>query len=95
MTILPTQLDVFHRPNLPAFDGLPNRDQAFCSALRVARTLGDVYTTEGLNLEEVSLAHTVESLLYTIPLKCEAALGAYPTDCQGHSAPLTNPCWST
>ena len=78
--ILPSQPDIFCRPDLPAFDGLPNQDQAFCSALRVARTLGDVYTTEGLDLEEVSLAHTMESLLYTIPQKCEAALGAHPTD---------------
>ena len=80
MTILPSQPDVFRHPNLPAFDGLPNRDRAFCNALRVVRTLGDVYATEGLDLEEVGLSHTMESLLYTIPLKCEAALGAHPTD---------------
>ena len=80
MTILPQQPDVFHCPDLPAFDGLPNRDWAFCSTLRVARTLGDVYTTEGLNLEEVGLSHTMENPLYTIPLKCEAALGVHPTN---------------
>ena len=80
MTILPQQPEVFRCPDLSAFDGLPNRDRAFCSALRVTRTLGDVYTTEGLDLEEVGLSHTMESLLYTIPLKCEAALGVHPTD---------------
>ena len=48
--------------------------------LRVAHTLGDVYTTEGLDLEEVGLAHTMENLFYTIPLKCKAALGPHPTD---------------
>ena len=80
MTILLQQLEVFRRPDLLAFNGLPNRDRAFCSALRVARTLGDVYATEGLDLEEVSLSHTMVSLLYTIPLKCEAALGVHPSD---------------
>ena len=49
-------------------------------ALTVARTLRDVYTTKGLDLEEVGLSHTMESLLYTISLKCEAALGVHPTD---------------
>ena len=48
--------------------------------LLVARTLGDVYATEGLDLEEVGLSHTMENLLYTISLKCEAALGEHPTD---------------
>ena len=71
---------MFRRPDLPAFDGLPMIDRAFCSALRVARTLGDEYATEGMDLEEVGLAHTMENLLYTIPQKCEAALGAHPTD---------------
>ena len=80
MTILPTQPDVFRHLDLLGFNGLPNQDWAFCSTLRVARTLRDVYTTEGLDLEEVGLAHTMESLLYTIPLKCEAALGVHPTD---------------
>ena len=80
MKILPQQPNVFCRPDLPAFDGLPNGDRAFCNALRVARTLGDVYTTEGLDLEEVGLSHTMESLLYTISLKYEAALGAHPTN---------------
>ena len=42
--------------------------------------LGDDYATEGLDLEEVGLAHTMENLLYTIPQKCEAALGDHPTD---------------
>ena len=80
MTVLPAQPKVFHHPDLLAFDGLPNRDWAFCSALRVARTLGDEYATEGMDLEEVGLAHTMENLLYTIPQKCEAALGDHPTD---------------
>ena len=80
MTILPSQPDVFRRPDLLAFDGLPCLDHAFCGALRVARTLRNMYATEGLNLEEVSLAHTMENLLYTISLKCEAALGAHPTN---------------
>ena len=80
MTVLPMQPDIFRRPDLPAFDGLPCLDRAFCGTLRVARTLGDVYATEGLDLEEVGLTHTMEGLLYTIPLKCEAALGAHPTD---------------
>ena len=80
MVQLPQQPFVYHRPNLPAFDGLPMIDHAFCSALRVARTLGDDYATEGMDLEEVGLAHTMENLLYTIPLKCEAALGEHPTD---------------
>ena len=80
MVQLPNQPNVFRRPDLPAFNGLPRLDHAFCGTLRVARTLGDVYTTEGLDLEEVSLAHTMENLLYTIPLKCEAALGKHPTD---------------
>ena len=80
MTELPGQPDVFRRPDLPAFDGLPMIDRAFCGALRVARTLGDDYATEGMELEEVSLAHTMENLLYTIPQKCEAALGSHPTD---------------
>ena len=48
--------------------------------MRVARTLRDEYATEGMDLEEVGLAHTMENLLYTIPLKCEAALGEHPTD---------------
>ena len=72
--------NVFRHPDLLAFDGLPCLDHAFCSALRVARTLRDVYATEGLDLEEVGLAHTMENLLYTILLKCEAALGECPTD---------------
>ena len=75
-----TQPLVFRRPDLPAFDGLPMIDRAFCGALRVARTLGDHYATEGMDLEEVGLAHTMENLLYTIPQKCEAALGEHPTD---------------
>ena len=75
-----TQPHVYRRPDLPAFDGLPMIDRAFCSALRVARTLGDEYATEGMDLEEVGLAHTMENLLYTIPQKCEAALGEHPTD---------------
>ena len=33
-----------------------------------------------MDLEEVGLAHTMENLLYTIPPKCEAALGEHPTD---------------
>ena len=74
MVQLPQQPDVFRRPDLPAFDGLPCLDRAFCGALRVARTLGDNYATKGMDLEEVGLAHTMEGLLYTIPLKCEAAL---------------------
>ena len=80
MVQLPSQPHVFRRPDLPAFDGLPMIDRAFCGALRVARTLGDNYATEGLDLEEVGLAHTMENLLYTIPQKCEAALGEHPTD---------------
>ena len=80
MVQLPTQPDVFRRPDLPAFDGLPMIDRAFCGALRVARTLGDNYATEGMDLEEVGLAHTMENLLYTIPQKCEAALGEHPMD---------------
>ena len=80
MIQLPQQPHVFRRPNLPAFDGLPHLDRAFCGALRVARTLGDEYATEGMDLKEVGLAHTMENLLYTIPLKCEAALGEHPTD---------------
>ena len=80
MTVLPEQPDVFRRPDLPGFDGIPMIDRAFCSALRVARTLGDHYATEGMDLEEVGLAHTMENLLYTIPQKCEAALGEHPTD---------------
>ena len=66
MIQLPGQPHVFRRPDLPAFDGLPMIDRAFCSALRVARTLGDDYATEGMDLEEVGLAHTMENLLYTI-----------------------------
>ena len=80
MTQLPTQPKVFRRPDLPAFDGLPIINRAFCGALRVARTLADDYATEGMDLEEVGLAHTMERLLYTIPQKCEAALGEHPTD---------------
>ena len=80
MTILSSQLDVFRHPDLPAFNGLPWLDHAYCGTLRVARTLGDMYTTEGLDLEKVGLAHTMESLLYTIPLKCEADLGAHLTN---------------
>ena len=80
MTVLPRQPDVFRRPDLPAFDGLSMADRAFCGALRVARTLGDNYATEGMDLEEVGLAHTMENLLYTIPQKCEAALGEHPSD---------------
>ena len=80
MVQLPRQPHVFHRPDLPAFDGLPMIDRAFCSALRVARALGDDYATEGMDLEEVSLAHMMENLLYTIPQKYEAALGEHPTD---------------
>ena len=71
MTILSSQPDVFRHPDLPAF---------YCGTLRVARTLRNMYTTEGLDLEEVGLAHTMESLLYTIPLKCEADLGAHLTN---------------
>ena len=82
MTILPSQLDVFRHPDLPAFDGLPQLDHTFCGTLRVARTLRDVYTTEGLDLEEVGLVHTMENLLYTVPLKCEVALGAHLTNKQ-------------
>ena len=80
MVQIETQPRVYRRPDLPAFDGLPMIDRAFCSALRVARTLGDEYATEGMDLEEVGLAHTMENLLYTIPQKCEAALGEHPTD---------------
>ena len=80
MVQLPQQPEVFRRPDLLAFDGLPRLDRAFCGALRVARTLGDVYATEGMDLEEVGLVHTMENLLYTIPQKCEAALGEHPTD---------------
>ena len=40
----------------------------------------DDYATEGMDLEEVGLAHTMENLLYTISQKCEAALGEHPTD---------------
>ena len=40
MVQLPQQPDIFRRPDLPAFDGLPHQDCAFCGALRVARTLG-------------------------------------------------------
>ena len=80
MVQLLQQPHVFHHPDLLAFDGLTMIDRAFCSALRVARTLGDEYATEGMDLEEVGLAHTMENLLYTIPLKCEAALGEHPTD---------------
>ena len=80
MIQLPTQPFVHRRPDLPAFDGLSMADRAFCSALRVARSLGDDYATEGMDLEEVGLAHTMENLLYTIPQKCEAALGDHPTD---------------
>ena len=80
MTQLPAQPEVFRRPDLPAFDGLSMADRSFCAALRVARTLADDYATEGMDLEEVGLAHTMENLLYTIPQKCEAALGSHPTD---------------
>ena len=80
MVQLPLQPDVFRRPDLLAFDGLPRLDRAFCGTLRVAKTLGDVYATEGMDLEEVGLAHTMENLLYTIPLKCKAALGEHPTN---------------
>ena len=80
MIQLPSQPDVFRRPDLPAYEGLSMNDRAFCAALRVARTLGDNYATEGMDLEEVGLAHTMENLLYTIPQKCEAALGEHPTD---------------
>ena len=80
MIQLPGQPHVFRCPDLPAFDGLPMIDRAFCGALRVARTLGDDYATEGMDLEEVGLAHTMENLLYTIPQKCEASLGEHPTD---------------
>ena len=65
MVQIPSQPRVYRRPDLPAFDGLPMIDRAFCSALRVARTLGDDYATEGMDLEEVGLAHTMENLLYT------------------------------
>ena len=71
---------MYRRPDLPAFDGLPCLNCAFCGALRVARTLGDDYATEGMDLEEVGLAHTMENLLYSISLKCEAALGEHLTD---------------
>ena len=80
MIELPGQPHVFRRPDLPAFDGLPMIDRTFCSALRVARTLGNDYATEGMDLEEVGLAHTMENLLYTVPQKCEAALGDHVTD---------------
>ena len=65
MVQLPQQPDVFRRPDLPAFDGLPRLDRAFCGALRVARTLGDNYAMEDMDLEEVGLAHMMENLLYT------------------------------
>ena len=80
MIELPHQPHIYCRPDLPAFNGLPRLDHAFCRALRVARTLRDEYATEGMDLEEVGLAHTMENLLYTIPLKCEAALGEHLTD---------------
>ena len=80
MTQLPTQPEVFRRPDLPAFDGLSMADRSFCAALRVARTLEDNYAVDGLDLEEVGLAHTMENLLYTIPQKCEATLGDHTTD---------------
>ena len=80
MVQLPQQLHVYCCPDLLAFDGLPRLDCAFCGALRVARTLGDEYTMEGMDLEEVGLVHTMENLLYTIPLKCKVALGEHPTD---------------
>ena len=80
MVQIQTQPHVYRRPDLPAFDGLPMQDRAFCAALRVARTLEDDFATEGMDLEEVGLAHTMEALLYTIPQKCEAALGDHPTD---------------
>ena len=80
MIQLPSQPDVYRRPDLPAFEGLSMADCSFCAALRVARTLGDEYATEGMDLEEVGLSHTMENLLYTIPQKCEAALGEHPTD---------------
>ena len=80
MVQLPSQPDVFRRPDLLAFDGLPMIDRAYCATLRVARTLGDNYATEGMDLEEVGLAHMMENLLYTVPQKCEAALGEHPTD---------------
>ena len=80
MVQIPSQPHIYRRPDLPAFDGLPMIDRAFCGALRVARTLGEVYATEGMDLEEVALTHTMENLLYTIPQKCEAALGEHPTD---------------
>ena len=80
MVQLPTQPYVYHRPDLPAFDGLSMADRSFCAALRVARTLEEEYATEGMDLEEVGLSHTMERLLYTIPQKCEAALGDHVTD---------------
>ena len=80
MVQLPQQPNVFRCPDLLGFNGLPRLDRAFCGALRVARTLRDNYATEGMDVEEVGLAHTMENLLYTIPLKCEAALGERPTD---------------
>ena len=67
--MLPSQPDVFRRLDLPTFDELPQIDCAYCSTLRVAHTLREVYATKGLDLEEVGLAHTMEGLLYTIPHK--------------------------
>ena len=69
MVQIETQPHVYRHPDLPAYDGLSMQDRAFCAALRVARTLEDEYATEGMDLEEVSLAHTMETLLYTIPQK--------------------------
>ena len=74
MTQLENQPHVFRRPNLPAFDGLPMIDRAFCSTLRVARTLGDDYATEGIvrnmgnfNLSQahvLTIFHHVEQCCY-------------------------------
>ena len=44
MTIHPSQ------PDLPAFDGIPQLDHAYCGALRVAQTLGDMYLPRVLTL---------------------------------------------
>ena len=56
MVQLPQQPHVYRRPDLPAFDGISWLDRAFCGALRVARTLGDEYATEGMDLENSSFS---------------------------------------
>ena len=64
MVQLPQQPHVYHRPNLPAFDGLLRLDRAFCGALRVARTLGDKLLKDmmGEKRQDVLMGST---LLYT------------------------------